>query len=163
MSASSAQGRLLDRRSRPYLLVLLCVAVLYAPVYIGLAQDVWPIEDDFHGPIILAICLWLAWQRLRDFATAPADDPAGRAIGWVALSIGLLLYALGRSQDIYMLSLGSQLLVFPGAILVIRGWPSLRPVWFPIFFLVFIEQFRPRKRGHNSNLSDIEFRILDEI
>jgi exosortase B len=80
----------------------------------------------------------LARQRLRDFALAPPDDPAGRVIGWVALSIGLLLYALGRSQDIYMLSLGSQLLVFPGAILAIRGWPSLQPVWFPIFFLLFL-------------------------
>ncbi|RYU63330.1 exosortase B [Methylolobus aquaticus] len=132
------QRRWLDSPSWPYLLVFLCVAALYLPVYIGLAQDVWPIEDDFHGPIILAVCLWLAWQRRRDFSSAPADDPAGRVIGWVALVVGLMFYALGRSQDIYMLSLGSQLLVFPGAILAIRGWPSLRPVWFPVFFLLFL-------------------------
>lgn len=122
----------------PYLLVVLCTLALYVPLYVGLSEDVWPAEDDFHGPIILLISLWLAARRLPDFIALPAQHGAAGWFGWGGLLAGLLIYAVGRSQDIYVLGLGSQLLVVPAAILAIKGWPSLRLVWFPIFFLAFL-------------------------
>jgi len=137
MESSELRGALSAATAWQYVLLQLCVAALYVPVYVGLSENVWPAEDDFHGPIILAISFWLAARQLNAIASTPADS-AGRTIGWLALIIGLLIYSLGRSQDIYFLGLGSQLLVLPGAILVIRGWPSLRLVWFPILFLAFL-------------------------
>lgn len=78
----------------------------------------------------------LAWQRRQVFAV---DYPARpHWAGWLLLVAGLLLYALGRSQDVIMLDAASQVPVLAGILLITRGMGALRALWFPVLYLVFM-------------------------
>lgn len=48
------------------------------------------------------------------------------------------MYILGRSQDILTLDIGSQIPVLAGLLLIIRGAATLRALWFPLFFILFM-------------------------
>ncbi len=115
--------------------VLLGLAVLYMPTVYRLASGVWQSEDQAHGPLILAVVLWLAWSG-RDAFTLPAH-PRPLA-GWLLLLPGLVLYAVGRSQDVLILEIGSAMPVLGGSVLALCGWATLRRLWFPLLFIVFL-------------------------
>lgn len=117
-------------------LVLLGLALLYVPSYLSLARIVWPTDEQGHGPIILAVSLWLLW-RLRDRVAAVPLQPRP-FLGLALLAIGLLFYVLGRSQSILMVEVGSQLIVLPAVVLIFLGPAALRVVWFPLFFMLFM-------------------------
>jgi len=112
------------------------LAALYVPTYVTLWNGVWQTEDQGHGPIILAVIAWLIWQSRAGLIESEVK-PNG-ALGWPILVVGLLLYVLGRSQDILLFEVGSHIPVIAGAILATRGWKPLRRLWFPIFFFLFM-------------------------
>jgi hypothetical protein len=96
--------------------VLLGLAVLYGPTVYGLANGVWQSEDQAHGPLILAVVLWLAWSGRDAFSLAAQPRPLA---GWLWLLPGLLLYAVGRSQDILIFEIGSAIQVLVGCLLAL--------------------------------------------
>jgi len=106
------------------------------PTYVKLAQLVWSSDDQGHGPIILAVSLFLLW-RMRESLFALPYRPANLA-GGLLLGLTLLAYVLGRSQDIVQIETGAHLLVWVALLLLVRGPDALRMAWFPIFFLVFM-------------------------
>jgi len=117
--------------------VITGLAVLYLPTYFDLANGLWSTSDQAQGPLILMVVIYLVWRdrvalRLRD------DSKPRHLIGSIVFGLGLLLYALGRSQDILMFEIGSQILVFAGLLLFARGFAALRAMWFPLFFLFFM-------------------------
>lgn len=117
--------------------VAIGLLALYLPTFFSVASTLWEQEEHAHGPIILGVTLWLAWQKRHVLAFDAADAGArGAGIGLVAF--GLLCYVLGRSQDIVVLDVGSLLPVLAGTLLVGGGWPALRAFWFPLLFLVFM-------------------------
>jgi len=59
-------------------------------------------------------------------------------LGWIILLVGLLSYVLGRSQDILMFDIGSQILIFSAVLLITRGTRALKMMWFPLFFIFFM-------------------------
>jgi exosortase B len=58
--------------------------------------------------------------------------------GWPVVGAGLVLYALGRSQDILWFEVGSVVWLLAGLLLVLRGGAALRVQWFPLFFMLFM-------------------------
>jgi exosortase B len=110
--------------------------VLYLPTYFKLATDLWRDPEKFHGAIFFALALWMLWTKRRALVDAPAAPNA--AWGAPFLLVGCALYIIGRSQDALTFETGSQLFVLIGTVLVLRGWPTLRQVWFPIVFLLFV-------------------------
>lgn len=121
--------------------IILGLLVLYVPTYWTLAHGLWNEDDHAHGPIVLIVALFLVWQR-RDVFMEGAQKmrPGGIeiALGWTLLVVGLLAYALGRSQGILLFEVGSQLPVILGALLITLGVRSARALWFALFFLLFI-------------------------
>ena len=121
--------------------VVLGLLVLYVPTYWMLAHGLWNSDDYAHGPIVLVVTLFLIW---RQRAVLLPDAGAGTATrgetvaGWVLLVFGLLTYAVGRSQDVLLLEVGSQVPVILGALLVTLGLPAARALWFALFFLLFM-------------------------
>lgn len=112
------------------------LAFLYVPTIATLARTIWPTDEQGHGPIVLAVAAWLAWQRrkaLAELAARPATGP-----GAVLFVLGLLAYLLGRSQSIDTLETGSFLLVAPGLLLLVKGWRGIRVMIFPLFFVLFM-------------------------
>ncbi len=117
--------------------VLLGLAAMYAPTYYDLANGLWNSEEHAHGPIVLIVALFLVW-RSRAALLSPATEKSSPALGWAVLIPGLLIYALGRSQDIILFEVGSQIPVLIGALLITTGFPAVRAMWFPLFFLIFM-------------------------
>lgn len=118
--------------------VILGLLVLYVPTYWMLAHGLWNEEDHAHGPIVLAVTLFLIWQKRDALVQAGTPGRAEVAIGWTLLVIGLLAYALGRSQDILLFEVGSQIPVILGALLITVGAKAARAQWFALFFLFFM-------------------------
>jgi exosortase B len=128
---------------RVALLILgLGLAILYLPTLWRLFNGVWGEEGQAHGPMILAIALWLIYRALPDLiAVAPACSRQSRTAlvwGWLVLLVGLLLYIVGRSQAIDFFEIGSLIWVLAGSVLLLFGTKALRIIWFPLFFMLFM-------------------------
>jgi exosortase B len=117
-------------------LLLAGFAALYGPTYLDLARRVWPTDEQGHGPIILALGLWLIYTKRHAIAAVPVQPD--NALGTGLLVIGVLMYALGRTQGMLVFEVLSQHLVLIGLILMFLGRQAVRLVWFPLFFLLFI-------------------------
>jgi exosortase B len=121
---------------REWLPVLAGLLVLYVPTFYGLASWLWRQDEHAHGPIILAVIVWLIWRRRS--ALFVAAGPAAPAAGFTLLVFGLLAYVLGRSHDIALFEVGALVPLLAGTILAMRGWSALRALWFPILFVAFM-------------------------
>lgn len=121
--------------SAEWVLALLGLVLLFVPTYVDLARGPWASESQAHGPIIFSVALFFFWQKRKQIDWLP---PVTAPIGWPILIFGLLLYILGRSQDIPFVEVGSQIPVLAGVLLIMRGWAAIRVMWFPILFLIFM-------------------------
>ena len=110
--------------------------LLFLPTYVRLEQTIWNIVGQGHGPVMLALTLWLAWQRLP--ALLALKEVQRDRLGWVLLVVGALLYVVGRSQDILMFEVGAQIWILAGLLLLYWGRRGLRLMWFPLFFMIFL-------------------------
>lgn len=118
------------------LVLLLGFAALYLPTYIDLARRVWPSDEQGHGPIILAVTLWLLYSQ-RHAVAAVAVRP-DKPLGLGLMVFGVLMHVVGRTQGILVFEVFSQHLVLVGIVLSFLGRAALRVIWFPLFFLLFV-------------------------
>jgi exosortase B len=112
-------------------------AVLYVPTFYGLFTGMWATEEQAHGPIILALSLWLATRQWPAAAAAPRGRYSPLA-GWVLALFALALYVVGRSQDITAFELLSFITMLAAILLLKRGARALAILWFPFFFMLFL-------------------------
>jgi exosortase B len=112
------------------------LALLYGPTYWNAAHGIWQTDDMGHGPIILAVVLWLFWGVRHQIAQAPVA-PA-RGWGWSLLAAGLVFYAFARVFNISSVEFGSHLLVVTALLLLLRGPDAVKLAWFPLLYLIFL-------------------------
>jgi exosortase B len=116
-------------------LLALGLVVMYLPTYWRLFNTVWASDEQGHGPLIVALCVWLAVQRWPQFIALP-DKPA---VGWggalMALSLGV--YVLGHSQDVQGPEAASQIGVLAALALLFKGGAGLRVMAMPLAFMLF--------------------------
>nr|WP_315490900.1 exosortase B [uncultured Rhodoferax sp.] len=117
-------------------LLLLGFFILYVPSYLDVARTVWTTDEQGHGPIILAVSLWLLYNQRHALAELPPQPAWG--LGLPLLVVGLVLYALGRSQTFLGIEVGSQIILLCALTLGFLGKRALRLIWFPLFFLAFM-------------------------
>lgn len=116
---------------------LVLLVALYVPTFIGLARSVWDTDAQGHGPIVLAVSVWLLYRGWPELSAVHRVD-ARAGWGWVTIGFGALLYIFGRSQDILLFEVGSLAVNLAGIILLFTGWRGIRIVWFSLFFLLFM-------------------------
>lgn len=124
------------RLSTPaWLPVWIGLAILYVPTIFDLSRHHWTDGDQSHGPILLALALWMMWRAWP--APSPRDvrNPVG---GWAMIAVGLTAYVIGRSQAILILEIGSAPWILAGVIGLERGLRVVRKVWFAFFLLCFL-------------------------
>jgi exosortase B len=110
--------------------------LLYIPTYWDLAHTIWASDEQGHGPIILGLSLWLLYRgRERLAAIPPVPALGGGSVLWV---LALVMYALGRSQGILMLEVGSQIVLLSSLLLLFKGYAGWRWAWFALFFMLFM-------------------------
>jgi exosortase B len=120
-----------------WLPLLLGLAVLYLPTYFRLANGLWGTSDQAQGPLILMLVLFLFWKQ-REYLRAIPGERTWPLLGSLFFAIGMVLYVVGRSQDILMFEIGSQIPVLAGTLLLTRGMKTLKAMWFPLFFMIFM-------------------------
>lgn len=120
----------------PWMIVTAGFAALYLPVYWWATNTIWKTEEHGHGPIILAVFLWLFWG-IKDKLVAATDHPT-KPLGWLVFTVGLLTYAMGRVFNISIFEMGSQIFIVSGVLLIIKGTQALKLAWFPVVYLIFM-------------------------
>lgn len=123
-------------RYGPLAIVLAGWAAMFGPAYWGLANTIWAQDSNGHGPIILAVSLWLMWRK-KDELLALERQPATFTATALMLT-AVLFYAVGRSQTVWTLEIAAQNLAVVALLLFFFGWQAIKLAWFPLFFLVFM-------------------------
>ncbi len=115
--------------------VIVGLVILYAPSLYDLFTGIWASDDQMHGPIVLGISLWLLWRNWPAMLATPNRTSHW---AWPLIVFALLLYALGRSQDILMFEIGSVIWLLVGIGLLNFGRQAVRLQWFALFFMCFM-------------------------
>jgi len=115
--------------------VILGLAILYLPSLKDLFTTIWASDEQMHGPIVLGISLWLLWRNWPAMLAAPQNTTNW---AWPLIVFALLLYALGRSQDILLFEIGSVIWLLVGIGLLNFGHKAVRLQWFALFFMCFM-------------------------
>lgn len=123
-------------RDPRWLLVLAAWALLFGPVYLWAMDTLWQTEDQGHGPLVLAVCVWLFWQLREQLAALPVRSAHG--LGWPLVVLGLVLYMLGRVFAFPVFAFGAQVPLAIGIMLLFKGYAGVRVAWFALLFLVFL-------------------------
>jgi exosortase B len=120
---------------KQYWLLPIGLAALFIPSYVTLYNKVWTNSDEMHGPIVLAVAVWALWKVRSNLARMARQ---GTAVGWLVLCLGLAAYFVGRTLEILVLEIGSQLLVLSACLLLLGGWRAIRIAAFPLAFILFL-------------------------
>lgn len=120
-----------------WVLVVLGLAAMYVPSFVDLFRGSWSTSEQAHGPIVLAVSIWLLYRQWPVMKAA-SKESTPTAWGWTALIIGLLLYIIGRSQDILIFEIGSLIWMLIAIVLLFVGRRALMVLWFPLFFMLFM-------------------------
>ncbi len=111
--------------------------LLYWDVYTQLFNEVWITDEQAHGPIVLAIIIFLFisnWSSL----SLKESSRLSQIVGFFSVLIGLFFYIVGVSQSLLELAVLSQFFLLYGFFTVFFGFPSVKRLWFPILFLLFL-------------------------
>lgn len=113
--------------------LIIGAAAILLPTMIEVGQFNWTTEQGGHGPIVMAIGLWLLWREVKS-SSAPRK-PGNPVIGSLALAGLLAVYLVSRITGI----LEIEALAMYGALIVgaymLFGGALIRSVWFPLLYL----------------------------
>jgi exosortase len=120
----------------PFIVLALGLLALVVPTMVSVAQQSWSSEQGAHGPIVLAIAVWLfvrAWPDMVALAR-----PGSSLYGGIVLAAALFGYFAARIVG----SLVLEALAMYGALLatlyMLVGWRAMRESWFPIAYFLFV-------------------------
>lgn len=119
-----------------WLPLMLGFSAMYIPTFYGLFTGAWVSEEQAHGPIILALSLWLIFREFGTLQSMESRPVLGGS--FMLLIFTLVLYVLGRSQQILSFEISSFILMLAVLLLCAKGTAALRLLWFPFFFMLFM-------------------------
>jgi len=129
------------------ILSLLLVVTFYAPDANLLWTSWMELEEFSHGPLMLAVSLFLLWSR-RSLLNSP--DEKGRIIGILTVVIAIMMYSLAIKAGIQNARHLSALMMVFGIFLSFGGFTYARYVLPALILLPFVV---PPPSFLNSNLS----------
>ena len=127
----------------PLLTILVGLFAVYLPTFNDLFNGIWKTDQQAHGPIVFAVALWFFYYKAKllvgsDISVVPAPK-----LGWPILVLGCFLYAIGRSQSLYIFEVGSLVVVMLALVLMFFGVAVAKHFWFAFFFLCFMVPLPP--------------------
>lgn len=111
--------------------------LLYWSTYSQLLNEIWVTDEQGHGPIVLAIVIFLFWSNWK-FLDPNESTSSSKTVGYVFILISAFLYILGKSQSLLEFTVLSQFFLLLGFFLAFFGYSSVKRLWFPILFLLFL-------------------------
>lgn len=133
LAKTRPQTSLIRSVSLADLALIIGVAAILLPTMLEVGQFNWTTEQGGHGPIVMAIGLWLLWRETK---SSPAPrKPGNLVIGTLSLAALLAVYLVSRITGI----LEIEALAMYGALIVaaymLFGGALIRSVWFPLLYL----------------------------
>jgi len=112
------------------------MAVLAIPTLIELASRGWGTDQAAHAPIVFATAIWIFARSARQAAAAARPPHALYAV--LALAPPLMLYAAARITGLMEIRGLAAYLVAVGVLYAVGGKPTLKVLWFPILYSLFL-------------------------
>lgn len=135
--ASSAGATIPTRLAAGWSLPLIAgLMAMYLPTYLDQAANQWQTEELRHGSLVALGAAWLLCRQRDKLKREPAA--ASDRLGLPLLLVGIVAYVVGRSQEIPLIEVGSQIPVLAAVVLLTWGRRALRAAAFPLLFLVFM-------------------------
>ncbi len=131
-----ASGAVDWRKSLSLLPLVVGFLLLAVPTFQGIAQVSWTTEQGSHGPIVLAIAIWLfvrQWPALRAQA-----EPGSTLAGGAALAATLLLYIAARIFGSIVIESIAMYGAFLASLYLFVGARAMRLAWFPLVYFLFV-------------------------
>jgi exosortase len=117
-------------------LIALGIVIWSVPTLIAVAQQHWSREEGVHGPLVLAMVIWLIWRQ-KDLIAAQAE-PGLLAIAAPGVAFAGLAYAVGRAFDLLALEVAALLFGLLCIGYAFVGHKVLMKLWFPILYSGFL-------------------------
>src|SRR3954469_7308397 len=102
-----------------WLPIVFGLVLMYVPTYMEMWKYYWRREDNAHGPLIIAVVVWLIWRR-REVLLEPPREVRPLA-GALLIAFGLTCYVVGRSQSFTQPDAFSQIPLLLGLLLTLQG------------------------------------------
>jgi len=128
----------------PWVVVCAGLLALYLPSFHDLFNGAWGSEKNAHGPIVMAVSFAFLYYRVRQLrAEGLLERRPQPLVGGVVFAFGLLCYALGRSQGVLILEVGSMVPVLGGIVAAGFGVRTWARMGFAFFFMLFMVPLPP--------------------
>lgn len=127
----------------PLLTILVGLFAVYLPTFNDLFNGIWKTDQQAHGPIVFAVALWFFYYKAKLLVRSDISVDSAPKLGWPILVLGCLLYAIGRSQSLYIFEVGSLVVVMLALVLMFFGVAVAKHFWFAFFFLCFMVPLPP--------------------
>ena len=102
---------------------------------VNVARESWGTDQGAHGPLVLAIGLWLLGREWS--AARPLARPGSAVVAAVLFALLLPLYVFGRVTATVEIEGASMCALLLAAGYALWGPAAMVRVWFPLFFLLF--------------------------
>lgn len=116
--------------------LIIGIAALVIPTLFGISEVSWATEQGAHGPIVLAIGIWLVARRWP--AIISQGVPGRGLIGWPLLIATLIGYWVARIVGSIVIESAMLYLALVTALYLFVGLRAIRASWFPIAYLLFV-------------------------
>lgn len=127
-----------DHHFQARLILFGAMLLMYVPVLYGLLNNgLWSSSEHGHGPIVMAVSLWLMHKRWSEVGPA-MQGPSAPTMAWPVLILGALLYVVGRTLDVVYAEVGSAIVMIIGVLLLTGGASAVKALAFPLCFMVFM-------------------------
>ena len=128
---------ILNQQTNFYITLANIFLLLLMLFYTSLLQMVatWGREEYSHGYLIPLISLWLIWESRDVLAKLQAQGHWG---GFVLMLLGLVFGLMGELSSLFTISQYAFLVAILGLCVASFGWQSIRILWFPLAYLVFM-------------------------
>lgn len=123
---------------RIVLLLFAATLLLFLPTWLWLGEA-W-LSDPYysHGPLVLLVSLYLAWNRRKVLAVC---DPMPNNVGLLLLVVTLAAHLWAVWWRAYYLSALTIPLALLGLLITLYGWSIARQFLFPLAFLILMVPF----------------------
>jgi exosortase B len=123
----------------PWIMIAAGLAAIYLPTFIDLFNGPWSSDRNAHGPIVMVVAFGFLYFRVRQMLEQGLFERSPMpTLGAAVFGVGLLCYAIGRSQNVLLLEVGSLILVLTGIVTGFFGVRTWKRMWFAFFFMLFM-------------------------
>lgn len=110
---------------------------MYIPTFYSLFTGIWSTDEQVHQPIILVLAIWLIFRKWPSIKKVK-EGKSAYIFGGIAFFLALILYVIGRSQQLYLFEVGSFVLMLAAILLIKLGFSAIKIMLFPLFFMLFM-------------------------